>query len=40
MDHLDSGFDVDNEEEGQPVAVCTGPRKSWQTLWPVIRHLS
>jgi 4-amino-4-deoxy-L-arabinose transferase-like glycosyltransferase len=40
MDHLQSGVDIDNEEEGQPIAVCTGPRKPWDTLWPVLRHLS
>jgi hypothetical protein len=40
MDHLQSGVDIDNEEEGQPVAVCRGPKKPWETLWPVLRHLS
>jgi hypothetical protein len=40
VDHLDSGVNVDNEEEGQPIAICTGPEKPWQTLWPVLRHLS
>ena len=40
VDHLDSGFDVDNEEEGQPIAVCTGPKKPWRTLWPALRHLA
>ena len=40
VDHLDSGFDVDNEEEGQPIAVCTGPKKPWATLWPALRHLA
>ena len=29
VDHLDSGFDVDNEEEGHPIAVCTGPKQPW-----------
>jgi hypothetical protein len=40
VDRLASGLDIDNEEEGQPVAVCRGPRESWSTLWPQIRHLS
>jgi Dolichyl-phosphate-mannose-protein mannosyltransferase len=40
VDHLQSGFDIDNEEEGQPIAVCAGPKKPWETLWPVLRHLS
>jgi hypothetical protein len=40
VDHLDSGVDIDNEEEGQPIAVCSGPRKPWETLWPVLRHLN
>lgn len=40
VDRLDSGFGIDNEEEGQPIAVCTGPKQDWATLWPVLRHLS
>ena len=40
VDHLDSGFDVDNEEEGHPIAVCTGPKQPWGTLWPRLRHLA
>ena len=39
-DRLDSGMAVDNEEEGQPIAVCTGPKRDWARLWPVLRHLS
>jgi hypothetical protein len=39
-DRLDSGVAVDNEEEGQPIAVCTGPKQDWARLWPVLRHLS
>jgi hypothetical protein len=38
-DHLDNGVGVDNEEQGQPVAVCGGPRASWSSLWPRLRHL-
>jgi hypothetical protein len=37
---LDSGVSVDNEEEGQPIALCTGPKQDWSRLWPVLRHLS
>jgi hypothetical protein len=40
VDRLDSGVAVDNEEEGQPIAVCTGPEQDWATLWPVLRHLA
>jgi hypothetical protein len=39
VDQLRTGDDIDNEEEGQPIAVCTGPKQPWQTLWPVLRHL-
>jgi hypothetical protein len=39
-DRLASGLDINNEEEGQPVAVCTDPRESWSTLRPQLRHLS
>ncbi len=29
---------VDNEEEGQPVAICRGPRHGWATMWPEFQH--
>ena len=40
LDRLDSEVAVDNEEEGQPIAVCTGPKQDWATLWPALRHLA
>ncbi len=36
---LDNEVDVDNEEQGLPVAVCTGPSASWAVLWPRLHHL-
>ncbi|HZJ40201.1 MAG TPA: hypothetical protein VFD20_04550 [Demequina sp.] len=36
---LDNGVGVDNEEQGMPIAVCTGPRQAWRELWPQLRHL-
>jgi hypothetical protein len=36
---LDNAVSVDNEEQGEPVAVCTGPRQPWRTLWPELRHV-
>ncbi|MFV0254161.1 MAG: ArnT family glycosyltransferase [Beutenbergiaceae bacterium] len=36
---LDNGVGVDNEEQGMPVVVCSGPRGSWSELWPRFRHL-
>ncbi|MGI3783177.1 MAG: glycosyltransferase family 39 protein [Janthinobacterium lividum] len=39
MTRLASGAGIDNEEEGQPVAVCSGPTESWADLWPRLRHL-
>jgi Dolichyl-phosphate-mannose-protein mannosyltransferase len=40
LDRLESGTAVHNEEEGQPIALCTGPKQEWSQLWPVLRHLS
>lgn len=37
--HLDNGVGVDNEEQGQPVAVCREPVGPWSELWPRFRHL-
>jgi 4-amino-4-deoxy-L-arabinose transferase-like glycosyltransferase len=36
---LDNGVGVDNEEQGEPVGVCQGPRLTWPQLWPRLRHL-
>jgi hypothetical protein len=36
---LDNGVDVDNEEQGQPVAVCREPVAAWSQLWPRFQHL-
>ena len=38
-DRLDNGLGVDNEEQGLPIAVCTGPVAPWHDLWPRFRHL-
>jgi 4-amino-4-deoxy-L-arabinose transferase-like glycosyltransferase len=35
---LDNGDDVDNEEQGEPVAVCRGPRASWNEIWAALQH--
>jgi 4-amino-4-deoxy-L-arabinose transferase-like glycosyltransferase len=37
--HLDNGVGVDNEEQGEPMAVCHGPTAPWTVLWPRLRHL-
>ncbi|GAB3447650.1 glycosyltransferase family 39 protein [Phycicoccus ginsengisoli] len=39
LDRLDNGVGVDTEEQGAPVAVCTGPMLPWDRLWPRFRHL-
>jgi 4-amino-4-deoxy-L-arabinose transferase-like glycosyltransferase len=36
---LDNGVGVDNEEQGEPVGVCEGPRLPWTELWPRLHHL-
>ena len=36
---LDDGVGVDNEEQGEPVAICVDPRQPWAELWPQLRHL-
>jgi hypothetical protein len=35
---LDSGYDIDNEEQDRPIEVCRGPREPWRTLWPRFYH--
>jgi hypothetical protein len=36
---LDNRVHVDNEEQGQPVAVCREPREPWVSVWPQFRHV-
>jgi len=36
---LDDRVEVDNEEQGQPVAVCGRPRLPWARLWQRLHHL-
>jgi hypothetical protein len=35
---LDNGVDVDNEEQGEPVAICRGPIGGWTSIWPRLKH--
>jgi MFS family permease len=37
---LDNGVGVDNEEQGQVVAVCRGPHLEWDAIWPDFQHYS
>jgi hypothetical protein len=39
VDRLDNGVGVDNEEQGQPIALCRNPLVSWPTIWEDLRHL-
>jgi hypothetical protein len=39
VDRLDNGVGVANEEQGQPVAICRGPRRRWSAIWEDLRHL-
>lgn len=36
---IDNGIDLDNEEQGRPIAVCRGPAEPWQEVWPRYRHV-
>jgi 4-amino-4-deoxy-L-arabinose transferase-like glycosyltransferase len=35
---LDNGDEVDNEEQGEPVAVCRGPIAPWPVIWAALKH--
>ena len=39
VDELDNAVGVDNEEQGMPILVCTGPIEPWNELWARFRHL-
>jgi 4-amino-4-deoxy-L-arabinose transferase-like glycosyltransferase len=36
---LDNHLDVADDEQGQPVWICTRLRRPWQALWPSLRNL-
>jgi hypothetical protein len=36
--HVDNGFQLDNDEQGDAVRLCSGPVKPWATLWPELVH--
>jgi 4-amino-4-deoxy-L-arabinose transferase-like glycosyltransferase len=36
---IDNSAGVNNDERGEPVEQCVGPRGPWSTLWPKLRHL-
>jgi 4-amino-4-deoxy-L-arabinose transferase-like glycosyltransferase len=36
---IDNGVGLDNEEQGGPIYVCRGMRRSWSEEWPRLRHL-
>ncbi|MGI8801404.1 MAG: glycosyltransferase family 39 protein [Solirubrobacteraceae bacterium] len=36
---IDNGVGIDDEEQGEAVFVCQGPRRGWSELWPALRHL-
>lgn len=36
---VDDGVGIDNDEQGTPIYVCAGPRRSWPVEWPGLRHL-
>lgn len=39
MARINNGVDLDNDEQGRHVWLCTGPTASWATLWPRMRNL-
>ncbi len=38
MARLDNRLGVDNEEQGEPVAVCRQPRHPWDVIWSSLQH--
>jgi 4-amino-4-deoxy-L-arabinose transferase-like glycosyltransferase len=36
---IDNAADVDNDEHGEPVALCSSLRAPWSQLWPSLRSL-
>ena len=39
VSRYDNGLGIDQEEQGAPIGVCSGPRASWSREWPRLHHL-
>ncbi len=39
LDPIEMPDDVDNEEQGAPLWRCDSPTRSWDQLWPELRHI-
>jgi hypothetical protein len=37
---IDNGYDLENEEQGSPIWLCTERRGTWDEVWASLRHLS
>ena len=35
---IDNGYDLDNEEQGLPVWLCTDRTRAWDGVWEGVRH--
>lgn len=35
---LDNDVGVENEEQGQPITVCTNRSAGWDVIWPLLQH--
>jgi hypothetical protein len=35
---LNNDVGLDNEEQGQPITLCTGRNTGWDVLWPLLQH--
>jgi hypothetical protein len=36
---VDDAVGIDNDEQGETIYVCAGPRRQWSDEWDSIRHL-
>jgi hypothetical protein len=37
---LSNRHDVTNDEEGQPLVICSGFSADWATIWPLLKHFN
>jgi hypothetical protein len=36
---IDNDSGIENDEQGEPVMVCAGPRRPWREEWPALLRL-
>jgi hypothetical protein len=40
IDQVRFDLPIGNEVQGAPIVLCRDPQRTWEEIWPRLRHLS